>query len=98
MWKNLALVAYTVLVGVFAVLWLAGKIDWTKSNLKESQIPLEQRMEKAAEILKPLILEMKDVQLLCIPSYLGEGTNYKFNYNFYVYENGNLKDVNYANK
>jgi hypothetical protein len=98
MWKNLALVAYTVLVGVFAVLWLAGKIDWTKNNPKESTITLEQRLEKASEILKPQILQMKDVQLLCIPTYHGDEKNYKFDYNFFVYENGGLKSVNYTNQ
>jgi hypothetical protein len=98
MWKNLALIAYTVIVGVFVVLWLAGKIDWTNNSPKESLMPFEQKIEKAAEILKPQVLEMKNVQLLCIPSYHGDGTNYKFNYSFFIYDNGNLKSVNYPDK
>jgi hypothetical protein len=96
MWKNLALIAYTVIVCVFAVLWLAGKIDWADGSPKESPASFEQKIEKASEILKPQILEMKDVQLLCIPSYQGDGANYKFEYRFYIYENGNLKSVNYT--
>jgi hypothetical protein len=98
MWKNLALIAYTVILFIFAVLWMAGNIVWSSGSTQQSIAPFEQRMEKASEILRPQVLEMKDVQLLCIPSYHGDGTNYKFDNNFFIYENGNLKRVDYASK
>jgi predicted membrane protein len=98
MWKNMALIAYTVIVCVFAVLWLAGKIDWVSNRPMENLASFEQKIAKASEILKPQVLEMKDVQLLCLPSYHGDGTNYKFEYRFFIYENGNLKSVNYTNE
>jgi hypothetical protein len=95
MWKNLALIAYTLIICVFGVLWLTDKITWTGDNMKENTM---QKLEKASEILKPQVLELKDVQLLCIPSYKVDGINYQFNYHFYVYENGTLKSIDYANK
>jgi hypothetical protein len=99
MWKNVALVAYTILISVLVVLWMAGKIDWSKNNPKENQIPFEQKIARASEILKPQVLELKNVQLLCIPSYHGDGNNnYNFEYNFFMYEDGKLKSVNYTGK
>jgi hypothetical protein len=99
MWKNIALLAYTILLCVFVGLWMGGIIDWTKNTPKDSQMTFEKQMEKAAEILKPHVLELKNVQLLCIPSYHGDGTkNYNFNYSFYVYEDGKLKSVEYTAK
>lgn len=95
MWKNLALIACTVIICTFGVLWFTDKITWTAVDTKENTM---QKLEKASEILRPQVLELKDVQLLCIPSYEVHGTNYQFNYHFYVYENGNLKGVEYANK
>jgi hypothetical protein len=98
MWKNIALIAFSVIICVFGVLWLADKIGWKSDTTPENPMPFEQKIEKVSSILKPQVLEMKNVQLLCIPSYHGDGTNYNFNYKFFVYENGSLKSVDYANK
>jgi hypothetical protein len=53
-------------------------------------------LERAIEMHRPDVLQMGEQQILHVPTSKLSGSSYSVNHEFYIYENGSLKHIDFS--
>lgn len=95
--KNAVLGVYTIIIFVLVVLIAAGKLRWEPEA--EADADMEDRMavlERAIEMHRPEVLQMGDQEILHVPTSKLSGNSWSVNHEFYTYEDGSLKHIDFS--
>ena len=93
--KNVALGCYTLLLVAMLVAFASGRLVWL-SDAEQKYGQAEDVLQKAIEMHKPEVLQMAEIQILHVPTSKMTGRNWSVNHEFYIYDEGTLKRVQYG--
>jgi hypothetical protein len=82
------------MLAVLITLIVSGSLIWKPEEYKMAKH--QEALERAINMHQPQILEIGDKELLCLPVTHQRGNSISVDYKFFVYEEGKLKQLNYA--
>ena len=93
--KNVIIVLLALIVCVFVTLVFSGRLEWV-CGVDVLRGSPEDILERGIEMHRPEVLQMGDQVLLHVPTGSLSGRNWRVGHEFYVFEDGALKHVDFG--
>ena len=97
MFKNILLGVYTLLLVLSLIALATDRLAWVSEGEDNNGERIE-LLGKAIEMHRPEVLEMGEIQILHVPISKLSGRHYSVNHEFYIYEDGTLKSIDFKSK
>ena len=92
--KNAMIAIMAVFIAVILTLLFSGRLRWISEEDLTRGNP-ETILQKAIEMHKPDVLKIGDQDILHVPTSKLSGKNWSVSHEFYIYESGSLKHIDF---